>query len=151
MKVFEHDFRRFPELTNAQLELLRFVSPHVQIEEDFVATVVKVHDGDTVTLRASFRDFDFPLRLLDIDAPELSEGGEEAREWLSSIVLGREVMVLIDSANRVEKYGRLLGRVFVDGLDVGESAVLLGVAKPFGLRREDAVPELGKILLEASV
>lgn len=149
--MFEHDFRRFPELTNAQLELLRFVSPHVQIEEDFVATVVKVHDGDTVTLRASFRDFDFPLRLLDIDAPELSEGGEEAREWLSSIVLGREVMVLIDSANRVEKYGRLLGRVFVDGLDVGESAVLLGVAKPFGLRREDAVPELGKILLEASV
>ena len=74
--VFEHDDKAFPELTNKQLEEFGFSSPHEQITRDFFAVVVKVVDGDTVTLRAEFRDFNFPLRLLDIDAPEMNEGGE---------------------------------------------------------------------------
>ena len=78
--VEQHDFTSFPELTKRQIEEFGFTSPHPQITEDFRATVVKVHDGDTVTLRTDFRDFDFPLRLLDIDAKELNEGGESAAE-----------------------------------------------------------------------
>jgi len=149
--VFEHDYQRYPELTNAQLEVLGLSSPHEQITEDFHAKVVKVHDGDTVTLRASFRDFDFPLRLLDIDAPEMNEGGLEAKEWLSSRLLFREVDVLIDSSNRVGKYGRLLGRILSDGLIVGDEMVHLGLVARFGKKNEGAVPRFDRLMEEAKI
>ncbi len=134
--VFEHDFQKNPELSNTQMEQLQFGSPHKQITEDFSAVVVKVHDGDTITVRAEFRDFDFPIRLLDIDSPELAEGGEVTRDWLSSRILGAEVQVLIDPGNRVGKYGRLLGRILHRGMDVGQEELYLGLAVPFGQKKE---------------
>ena len=149
MTYFDHDYVNFPELTNSQLDVLQFSSPHPQITEDFFATVVKVHDGDTVTLNTSFRDFDFPLRLLDIDAPELSEGGEEAKKWLESKLLLKEVVVLIDSSNRVGKYGRLLGRILSDGLIVGEEMLHLGLVSEFGAKDEGSVRD-SAYYLEAS-
>jgi len=143
--AFEHDYEAYPELTNRQLEELQFTSPHVQITEDFYAEVVKVHDGDTVTLRASFRDFDFPLRFLGVDAPEMSEGGEVARDWLKTKVLGKEVKILIDLKNRVGKYGRLLGRLFYLGMDVGEEELYLGLAAPFGKIKEGGIEDASKV------
>jgi len=149
--MFDHDYVNYPELTNTELEVLQFSSPHMQITEDFHALVVKVHDGDTVTLRTNFREFDFPLRLLDIDAPELSEGGSEAKEWLNSQLLGAEVQVLIDSSNRVGKYGRLLGRILKNGLSIGDEMLYLGLVVPFGLKNEGAVPSFGKLMKEAEI
>ena len=151
MSYLDHDYVSFPELTNSQLGVLQFSSPHPQITEDFTALVVKVHDGDTITLRTNFRDFDFPLRLLDIDAPELSEGGSEAKKWLDSQLLGEEVQVLIDSSNRVGKYGRLLGKVLSGGLDVGETMLHLGLVSAFGSKDEGSVPSFGKLMKEAEV
>jgi len=140
MGLFDHDYVKYPELTNSQLSDFQFTSPHKQITEDFRATVVKVHDGDTVTLRTKFRDFDFPLRLLDIDAPELSEGGEVAQQWLQSKLLSKEVDILIDSSQRVGKYGRLLGRISSGGLLVGDQMVSLGLVFPFGSKDESKIP-----------
>jgi len=141
----EHDFKKNPELRNAQIEVMQFESPHKQITEDFTAFVVRVHDGDTITLRTDFRDFDFPLRFLDIDAPEMNAGGEVARDWLRGRILGEEVQIKIDRKNRVDKYGRLLGRVFHMGLDVGEEELQLGLAIPFSRREEGELPSLAKM------
>lgn len=148
--AFEHDYEAFPELTNTQLEELQFSSPHVQITDDFRAMVVKVHDGDTVTLRVSFRDFDFPLRLAEIDAPELNSGGNVARDWLQDKVLGREVTVLIDPSNRVGRYGRLIGSLMYLGMDLGVEMYHLGLVSKFGSKNEGFVPELGKIMREVA-
>ncbi len=142
--VFEHDFKKFPELRNAQIEEFGFSSPHPQITEDFRASVVRVHDGDTVTLRTTFRDFDFPLRLLDIDAKELNEGGERARDWMRSRVLDKEVDIKINRKNRVDKYGRLLGKIFHGGMDVGEEELRLALATPFNRRMESQLPDINK-------
>lgn len=141
MKMFEHDYKKFPELTNTQIQEFGFSSPHPQITTAFDAVVVKVHDGDTVTLRTSFRDFDFPLRFLDIDAPELSEGGDRARDWLRNRIIDRKVHVMIDWNNRVGKYGRLLGRVFSGGLCLNDQMVHLGLVVPFGRKKEGWVPD----------
>ena len=149
--VFEHDYTKFPELTNQQLEQFQFTSPHIQITEDFDAVVIRVHDGDTVTLRTDFRDFDFPLRFLDIDAPELNEGGAEARDWLKTRIEGQEVMVLIGRNKRVGKYGRLLGKVLYNGMIVGQEEIHLGLAKPFGTKNEGQVPDLTKIFNEVKI
>ena len=141
----EHDYVNYPELTNRQIDEFGWESPHKQITEDFHATVVKVHDGDTVRLRVDFRDFDFPLRLLTIDAPEMSEGGEVARDWLREMVMDDEVHVQIDRNQRVGKYGRLLGKVISMGIDIGEAELRLGLAVPFGQRNQAAVPDINKI------
>ena len=143
--VLEHDFKKFPELSNQQIQELQFQSPHIQIEEDFEATVVKVHDGDTVTLTANFRDFKFPLRMVGLDAPEMNAGGEEARDWLKGKILNAKVLVTIDKKNRVDKYGRLLGRILHGGMDVGEEEVHLGLAPPFDERGVE-IPNINKEL-----
>lgn len=151
MPYFDHDFRRFPELTNSQLEQFGFVSPHVQIDFDFQAVVVAVHDGDTITVRTDFRDFDFPIRLSGIDAPELSEGGDAARDWLSGVLLGESVQVFLDVNNRVGKYGRLIGIVVYNGMDVAEEMFYLGLVSRFGFKNDGVVPSLDVFFREVLV
>jgi endonuclease YncB( thermonuclease family) len=149
--MFEHDYKQYPELTNSQLSDFGFSSPHIQYAEDFDAVVVKVHDGDTVTLRTSDRGFDFPLRLLNIDAKELSEGGDEARDWLSARLTGESVRVLIDKSQRVGKYGRLLGRILHHGLDVAEEMLGLGMVWSFDNRKEGQIPSIHKFFQEGAI
>ena len=143
--VFEHDYESFPELTNQQISDFGFSSPHIQYTEDFDAVVVKVTDGDTLTLHTSSRNFDFPLRLLDIDAPELGEGGERSKEWLKNRVEGSKVRILINSKNRVGKYGRLIGTVMYNGLSVNDEMIRLGLVSSFEMRLEDQLPNPDKI------
>jgi endonuclease YncB( thermonuclease family) len=142
---FDHDWQKYPELTNAQLEELRLLSPHTQITFDFTATVVKVHDGDTISLLTPLRDFVFPLRFSDIDAPELNAGGDIARDWLTTKILNQEVEIKIDPKNRVEKYGRLLGKVHYRGLDIGQEEIYLGLSKPYGKKLEGELPIMDKL------
>lgn len=143
--VFEHDYKEFPELTNRQIAEFGFSSPHEQLTADFSALVVKVIDGDTVRLSSDNRDFTFPLRLLDIDAPEMSEGGGEARDWLKDRVLGVEVEIKINKDNRVGKYGRLLGKIFHNGIDVGQEMFYLGLVSVFGKKDEGGIIDMNKL------
>ena len=149
--VFEHDYEAYPELTNRQMSDFGFSSPHIQYEEDFDAKVSKVHDGDTVTLETRERAFAFPLRLLNVDAKELNEGGEEAREWLKNRVLGETVRIKIDKKQRVGKYGRLLGRIIHSGLDVSEEMLNMGLVWPFGRRKEGEIPTTSKWYQEGRI
>jgi len=140
-----HDFNTRPELTNSQMNELYFESPHKQIVEDFTATVEKVHDGDTITLRTDFRDFDFPLRFLETNAPELNErGGEESKEWLKKLIEGEEIQIIMNADQRVGKYGRLLGRPFYRGLDIGQQSINTGHSTTFENRNEGKIPNITK-------
>ena len=126
-----HDFIRFPELTNNQMNLYYFDSPHQQIAEDFDAKVVRVVDGDTVRLEVSWRDFDFPLRISNLLAPELNErGGVRSRDHLKGLIEGKTIEVIINKANRVGKWGRLLGQVRERGFDIGLEMIEGGFAVP---------------------
>ncbi len=126
------DFVKFPELRNSQFDFYYLKSPHKQITEDFWADVVKVQDGDTITLRTSFRDFDFPLRLARIDAPELNDTkGRESQQWLEGKLRKAFVLVKIDPQNRVEKWGRLLGDVIHNGVSVSEESEIMGFSQDF--------------------
>jgi len=127
-----HNYVKYPELTNKQLEEYGMLSPHPQIVHDFVAKVEKVVDGDTIRLSTEGRDFVFPLRFLNINAKEMSEGGGEAKEWLRNLIEDTEVTIIINRKNRVGKYGRLLGVVMSLGMDVGQMMMSIGLAVPFG-------------------
>ncbi|MAF42690.1 MAG: hypothetical protein CMI54_00785 [Parcubacteria group bacterium] len=144
-----HDFKKFPELTNAQMAEDYFNSPHKQIVEDFRADVVKVHDGDTITLKWKERDFKFPVRIINIAAPELKEdGGKESQSWLEQKILGRMVDIKMNQYNRVDKWGRLLGAVELMGVDVGEESILAGQSVNWGDRNDGKLPDFEKEMEE---
>lgn len=142
----EHDFKNYPELSNKQMEEFEFASPHKQIKESFEGVVANVHDGDTITIRTTFRNFEFPVRLLDIDAPELSEGGQDARDWLAGQIQGENVQIIIDPNNRVGKYGRLLGKIMHLGMDMGNAMMRMGMVVAFGMKNQGQVPNINKLM-----
>lgn len=143
-----HDFKKFPELTNRQMQFYYFESPHKQIMENFMAKVVKVTDGDTIRVECKFRDFDFPIKLKDIQAPEKGqEGYLEAKNYLEEQILGKEIEVIIDPVERVGKWGRILGRLMFRGVDMGEELVDLGLAVFWQDKDRDRIPEVEEWLV----
>jgi endonuclease YncB( thermonuclease family) len=141
-----HDFTKFPELTNAQFDMLYFSSPHKQITEDFRAKVERVIDGDTVELNWHERDFLFPIRIINIAAPELKEdGGEESKKYLETHLLGHEADIIINPDNRVDKWGRLLGYVISAGLDIGEMSIVAGHSIPWGEKDDGVIPSIKRL------
>ena len=146
-----HDFKRFPELTNNQMQIYYFQSPHKQITEDIMVKIVRVHDGDTVTARWTERDFDFPIRIFGLAAPELDEeGGKESQSWLESRLLGEEVEILL-SQTRVEKWGRLLADIFHGGMRISEESVRNFKGVAWDDRVQPGIPNFTKELEEIKI
>ncbi len=127
-----HDFKRFPELTNSQMQFYYFDSPHKQIVEDFFGTVVKITDGDTIHVKWSEREKPVVVRFIDTDAPELDErGGLESARWLEKQIMGEYIRVQIEPKLRVGKWGRIIGRIIHFGIDINSSSIDNGFAAPF--------------------
>ena len=138
-----HDFKRFPELTNSQMRHYYFDSPHKQIGENFMAKVIKVTDGDTIRVSVDFRDFTFPIRFMDTDAPEMNtREGQQSQKWLEEQILGEEVEILINQQNRIGKWGRLLGEVLFQGMNLNKLSVLFNYAVKFEDRQQNELLEV---------
>jgi len=87
--------------------------------------VTKVTDGDSLWVTPPGQP-GIEVRLRDIDAPEICQvWGEEARRALEELVLGRTVLLRITGR---DTYGRTLGHVQVEGVDVGRRMVEEGHA-----------------------
>ncbi len=143
-----HDFKKFPELSNNQMQFYYSQSPHKQITEDFSARVVDVHDGDTIKVEWIDRDFNFRIRMLGVSAPELKErNGIETRNWLADIILGEDVDILINPRERVGKWGRLLGTIIHKGINLNEQIIDEGMAVRFG--EEALIPSFNRELERA--
>ena len=95
-------------------------------ELEYAARVVRVVDGDTVQITVHGTSKHEKLRFYGIDAPESKQAfGTESRQALSKLVNGR--LVRVKEQNR-DRYGRIVGRVFYDGEDVGLEMIRLGMA-----------------------
>jgi micrococcal nuclease len=73
------------------------------------ARVIKVNDGDTVTLRMDSKTY--KARLIGFDAPEMGQGpwGKKAREHLWTMLKGSGWNVSVErGVETYDKYGRLL-------------------------------------------
>lgn len=87
--------------------------------------VTHVTDGDSLWVTPPGQP-GIEVRLRDIDAPEICQvWGEEARRALEALVLGKTVVLRI--AGR-DTYGRTLGQVQADGVDVARRMVEEGHA-----------------------
>jgi endonuclease YncB( thermonuclease family) len=82
----------------------------------FTAQVVRILDGDTVVLADDRR-----VRLLDINAPELSHDGRaaepyglEASRYLKSLVFG-QTLTFQTGAQPTDRFGRVLAQAYLPG------------------------------------
>lgn len=109
-----------------------FAEPQKQTQPQLVlpCRVISVHDGDTLTAEVKLRA---NVRLLDCWAPELREaGGVESRAKLTELTSGKTGLLTIPLGNDLGdslSFGRVLGRIEIDGRDVGRAMVESGMAK----------------------
>jgi micrococcal nuclease len=121
---------------NAQsrADLLRLLGQTVS------GTVVSVADGDTVRLRLDSSGKTIRVRLEGIDAPEQGEPfSTQARNATRVLLFNRKVSL---KASDVDKYDRLVARVFVDSKDSSLQLVESGLACHFTRFAND--PSLAK-------
>jgi micrococcal nuclease len=101
----------------------------------YLATILRVIDGDTVDAQV---DLGFGvyikrhIRLAGINTAKAdTEVGIDATHYLTSKVLNRTVTLGVDAHRATEKYGRILGTLIVDGVNINADLVQLGFAVPY--------------------
>lgn len=102
-----------------------FTAPAASVAAELDGTIVGVADGDTITLldagKAQHR-----IRLDGIDAPERTQPyGQRARQSLADLAHGRTARA---DCPKVDRYGRAVCRVVIDGVDVGLEQLRRGFA-----------------------
>jgi len=92
--------------------------------------VIKIYDGDTVTLSDGTR-----VRLVQIDAPELASSecfAVESKESLSKMLSGKKVRFAYDKGlDKIDRYGRKLGYLFVGKTNINVKMIRIGAAAPY--------------------
>jgi endonuclease YncB( thermonuclease family) len=86
--------------------------------------VVGIADGDTLTLLVGREQV--RIRLAQIDAPESNQPyGKKSKAALSALAFQKQARVEVVD---IDRYGRTVGEVFVDGIDVNHEMVREGHA-----------------------
>lgn len=98
---------------------------HFVCAQELSGRVVGIADGDTFTfLTAENRQI--KVRLAEIDTPEKAQPyGTRAKQALSDLIFGKEVRVMEADMDR---YGRLVGHVYVGNIHVNRRMVQEGMA-----------------------
>jgi micrococcal nuclease len=105
--------------------LLLFLIPSTSLSMTITGKVVKVADGDTITILNN-QNQQTKIRLYGIDTPEKSQAyGKKAKKFTANLVAGKTVDVKVYDTDR---YGRSVGVVFVDGRNVNREIVRNGFA-----------------------
>ncbi len=105
-------------------------------QKAFEARVIKVHDGDTVTLKINGRMR--KTRLIGIDAPEMNQRpcGRQAKEHLIDIMNHTDWLVTVETDEVTQdKYGRSLVYLWTKNNElINERMVLDGYAVIFTIK-----------------
>ena len=100
--------------------------------------VVRVADGDTITVLDS-TNAQYRIRLEGIDAPELHQAfGAQSKRSLSEMVFGKDVTVVYQ---KTDQYGRLVGKILLDGKDIDLEQVKAGLAWHYKEYQREQSPE----------
>ena len=93
--------------------------------ETIQGKVISIADGDTLTLLTSSKQ-QVKIRLAGIDTPEKKQPfGNKAKQALANLAFQKQALVEVETKDR---YGRTVGVVFVDGLNVNAELVKQGMA-----------------------
>jgi endonuclease YncB( thermonuclease family) len=108
-------------------------------DKNLSGKVVKVTDGDTITVLTSNNKQE-KVRLDGIDAPEKGQDfGEKSRQYLASLVAGKTVRI---QYRNKDQYGRILGTVYIGNMNVNEAMVREGLAWQYYYNKDKKYKEL---------
>jgi endonuclease YncB( thermonuclease family) len=115
------------------LFLFFYISASWTIAETFSGRCVGISDGDTIFVMKNGKAA--KVRLEGIDCPELSQDfGTRAKQFTSSMVFRKTVIIKEYSR---DTYGRMVVRVYIDGLDLSLELVKAGLAWYFNAFTSD--------------
>jgi endonuclease YncB( thermonuclease family) len=111
---------------------------------------MRVVDGDTLEdMRA-----DITYRIVNIDTPETGSRarcnaeralGDRATALARSLI-SRARDLELRPTGRIDRYGRTIAFVLIDGRDLGETLIAEGVARPWRGRREPWCDAAGNLI-----
>jgi micrococcal nuclease len=125
--------------------------------EYYVKEVTKIVDGDTIDV---IMDLGFDVmfksrvRMAGIDTPEsrtrdLAEKklGLEAKEYLKhAIESATDIVIKTEKMNSSEKYGRILGWVFLDGSDISINDEMIQKGYAWGYLGDTKIKNFSELL-----
>ena len=96
------------------------------VAAEIIGKVIGVSDGDTITVLDELDKGRFRVRLFGIDCPEKSQDfGNVAKKHLSSLIFGKRVSIRF---REIDRYGRIVGKVLLDGSDINLKMIEAGLA-----------------------
>jgi micrococcal nuclease len=125
--------------------------------EYHVKNLSKVVDGDTIDVDIDLGfdiSFSSRVRLAGIDTPESRTAdkaekvlGLEAKEYLKSKFKdAKSIVIKTEKMDSSEKYGRILGWIFVDGQDVSVNQQMINDGYAWGYLGETKVKDFDALL-----
>lgn len=107
--------------------------------QTMICKVIEVYDGDTVTLCFKFRGkyFKKRCRLYGINAPEIrtknlqeKQQAYNSKNYVHTILQDK---IVIFNCKGYDKYGRLLGDIFLDKKNINEDIIQKGYAVKYNI------------------
>ncbi|WP_203247014.1 thermonuclease family protein [Sporosarcina beigongshangi] len=96
--------------------------------------LVKTIDGDTIKIKYEGKEQN--VRYLLIDTPETNHAqlgkqpfGQQAKERNTELMNSGKLEIEFDIGERVDKYGRLLAYIYIDGVSIQEKLLEEGLAR----------------------
>ena len=102
-----------------------FILPSFVLADMVYGRVIGVSDGDTISILDSSNK-QFKVRLSGIDAPEKKQPfGNVSKKSLSDLAFNAQATVYW---HKEDRYQRLIGKVFVNGIDINLEQIKRGMA-----------------------
>jgi endonuclease YncB( thermonuclease family) len=115
------------------------LATHTLAQDVIHGRCVAVSDGDTIKVLATGREL-LRIRVAWIDCPELGQAfGRRAKQFMGALVFGKDVEL---RPHAIDRYGRSVAMVFVDGRDVGLELIKQGLAWAYEHYLPEASPEI---------
>lgn len=120
------------------------LSTHYVLAETCYTQVLSIKDGDTI--KAYCQNQEVAIRLAAIDTPEKKQAyGKDAKNYLESLVRDKTLTIQIIDKDR---YGRLVGNIFIDKMYVNAQMVKAGYAWVYDAYKKTAAKgQLNNMLL----
>ncbi len=102
-------------------------------EHVYQAKVVKVYDGDTCTVNIIYHGeiVQLRIRMVGYDTPELTGKNvmaQKAKQDLAVLILDK---IVILRCGKFDKYGRVLGIIYHQGVDINMVMLNKGYSQPY--------------------
>lgn len=122
-----------------------FLGPLTAYADNFSAKVVHVIDGDTVVVYDGTQQT--KIRLYGIDAPESNQAfGQKSKDFMIKLAANRVVDI---EEHGQDVYGRTLGTIFLDNMDLNGLMVYEGMAWTYRYHGRLIVPAYGALEQDA--